>query len=207
MDSAPILISILALLISILTFYFSYLRSGKLKIVAGEHLYIAHEASGMLNIYLSVSLVNQGAVPSTIQRVALLIQSQSSTEGYLLEPAYYCRLDDSGNFANESLPVPITVVGRQSVVKQVFFCGSVERPSEFKLLDSGIYNLRLLGWTEHSVQPEVSDSFSIVLDDDKIALLKQYIENKQTKTIRLPQSAWRKWVAHHLTEIEVKALG
>ena len=207
MISAPIVISILALLISILTFYFSYLRSGKLKIVAGEHLYIAHEESGMLNIYLSVSLVNQGAVPSTIQRVALLIQSQLSTEGYLLEPAYYCRLDDSGNFANESLPVPITVVGRQSVVKQVFFCGSVDRPSEFKLLDSGTYNLRLLGWTKHSVQPKVSDSFSIVLDEDKIALLKQYIGNKPRKTIRLPQSAWRKWVAHHLTEIEVKALG
>lgn len=207
MDSVPIVISLLAVLISVLTFYFSQLRSGKLQIVAGEHLHIGHQENGILSIILSISCVNEGAVPSTIKRVALLVQSGGSPEGYLLEPAYYCRLDESGNFANESLPVPVTVVGKQSVVKQVFFCGSMERPSEFKLMDIGTYNLRLLGWIEDSIEPTVSDSFSIVVTEEKTALLKQYIANKEKTTIRIPQSTWRKWAAHHLTEIEVRALG
>ena len=206
MKVIPIAISLLAFFSSVLALYFAQLRPAKLQIVAGEHLNIGYYDEGNLNITLPISFVNEGARSSTIRRVALLIQRPGSQEGYLLEPLFYQRINEKGDFLHESMPVPVTVAAKQSIVKQVLFRSSFERPGEFQLVDAGTYNLKLIGWTEDSIEPRVSDSFSIILSDNTVTSLKQCRANKKSATERIPQSTWRKWAAHHLTEVEVKAL-
>lgn len=200
-----IVVAVLALVISALTFYFSLLAPGKPELYAGESLLLGYYAAGWFYVSLPVSFVNTGTQTLTFKRVGLLVQTPGSQEGYLLEPRCYMRLE-GGRFVQDSEPLPITIAGNKSVSKQVDFEASPDRPDEFKLLKSGTYGLTLLGWCKDSTHPTVSSSFSIVVSDGQTNLLEERRTKKDDNAIRVPQAAWRKWAAHFLTEVEVKAL-
>ena len=142
----PIVISCFSLAISFMTFYLSHLRSAHIQIDSGEYIDIYYFTLDTLGITLQISIVNHGAQLATIRKLALLIQSPGSSEGYLLEPRWYQRIDQDGNFLYDSLPVPIAVASRQNVTKQVLFRSSLDRPKEFQLTKPGVYNMTVLGW-------------------------------------------------------------
>jgi hypothetical protein len=202
----PIVISILALLVSLLSLYYSQVRGAKLRLVAGEHLNINHFVEGNVGVSLPVSLINEGVRPATLRRVGLTISIKGKVEGELLEPFYFQRIDDKGNFLQESMPTPITVAASQSVVKQVLFRSDFNHPAEFHLVNPGTYELVLLGWTEDSFVPSVKDKFDIEISEEDASQLRQYLASKTLLTIRISQFAWRKWRAHHLTEAEIQDL-
>ncbi len=205
-QSAPIIGSIVALIISFYSLYMAHMRPAKVDLIAGEHININYFEERNFGLTLPVNFSNSGASIATIRRVALLIQDPGNKEGYLLEPLFYQRIDERGNFLHDSMPVPIAVPARDTVTKQILFRSSWERPNEFILTKTGTYKLTLVGWIAGSVEPELGDFFSIQLTDEMISTLNERREQKATTTIRLRQSKWRKWSAHHLTELEVDAL-
>ena len=202
----PMVISVLALLISFTGLYYSQVRHAKLRLIAGEYLNVNHFTEGNVGVSLPVCIINEGTRPGTIRRVGLLIKKGESGEGNLLEPLYFQRIDERGNFLHESVPAPLTVAASQSSVKQILFRSDFDHPGDFQFVNPGMYNFLLLGWTEDSFEPTVKYPFQIELSEHAANDLKQRLATKDSGTWRIPQYIWKKWGAHHLTELEVKAL-
>lgn len=200
----PIVISLVALLVSIVSLYVSTLRPGALHVTAGEHIAISHQPDGSAGFILPVNVANAGSKHLTVDRVALLIQQSGDPEGYLLEPSFYLALAESGDFKYDSLSVPITVFGGENVTKQVMFISSTERAAEFQMTRAGFYDVTLLAWLHGSSKPRVSDSFSIVVSEANVATLLNYIKEKKSFSVKLPQSKWRAWDAHRCKATEVE---
>lgn len=202
----PIVVSFLALGVSVLTLYFSQLRSAVLSVIAGELLNIYYFTEGNCAVTLPISVSNNGARTAIVRRIALLIQEGGSAEGYLLEPLFYDRIDERGNFQHDSQPMPIAVPGLSTETKQVLFRSSLERPGEFRFSKAGSYKVTVLAWLRNSVGPQAEDSFSIIISDELLTELEKYRVSKSSASVRVRQSEWRKWGAHRLTEVEIAAL-
>jgi hypothetical protein len=198
--------SFVSLFVSLSTLYLTQLSDARIQMMAGEHLNIGHYSEGNLNISLPVTLVNHGARTAIVRRVALLIQEPGNSEGYLMEPLYFQKLDDKGGFLHDSMPAPIGIPSKQNVTKQVLFGSSVEHPDEFQITGSGTLNLTLLGWRKNAVNPDMKDAFSIVVSNEDAAQLESSLKNKSGSTRRIPQSVWRNWNARRLTEFQIKGL-
>lgn len=205
-DLIPIAISIVALLGSIISLYMSRFRPGKLHLTAGEQVTIGHVPEGPVTFVLPVNFANAGSKHITVDRVALLIQHRGNPEGYLLEPAYYLALAESGQFKRDSLAVPVTVFGGENITKQVQFASSIERPKEFQMTKEDTYDLTLLAWLHGSTNPNISDCFSLVVSEADVANLAIYIKEKTFLTVMLKQSKWRNWDAHYCKANEVAGI-
>ncbi len=201
-----IVISVIALLVSFITLYLTHLKAARIAIIAGEHLNIGHYIEGNLNITLPITFVNYGAKTATVKRVALLIQKSGNSEGYLLEPYFYQKVGDSGEFQNESQPTPIGVSGKQNITKQVLFRSSEERPFEFQLIKEGSYTFTLLGWVDTSEIPDISDTFNLEIEPEIATKLELELGKKTASTIRIPQATWRNWTSQKLKQYQVKGL-
>ncbi len=202
-----IVISVISLGVSFVTLYFSHLRRGKNHIVTGEHINISHDLDGRVGITLPVSFANDGARLTTVQRVGLLVQLESDEEGYLLEPVFYQRINEVGDFVQDSQPVPIRIPARQSITKQIFFGSSQHHPGEFQILKPGKYHLRILGWESDADKPRLVDKFAIIVSDQDAASLNERFDQRTLTSVRICQSKWRSWSAHPLTAKEVNLLG
>ncbi len=205
-DLIPIVVSVIALAVSGLALYFSQLRKALVGIVAGDHLNIYHFTKGNCAIVLSVTLVNKGARLATVQHLALLVQESDSKEGYLLEPAFYERIDEHGDFQHDSQPMPVPVLGLDVETRLILFRSSSKNPSEFRFTKPGTYRLTVLGWLRNSIEPQATDSFSVVLTEEDAATLAERRESKSTTSVRIGQSEWKQWAAHKVTSVEVSAL-
>jgi len=206
-NAFAILFSTLALIVSVLTLYLTFLSPAHLSIMAGDLVYLSHFSDkGNFSIITPVSLTNAGSKFITVERFALLIQKPNSKEGYLLEPFSFQKLDDKGNFVADSMSAPVSIVGRSVITKGILFRSSVERPREFQITEPGTYELTLLAWVGDSTEPRATDSFTLVLSKEDVRNLNDYLQQHKGTTVRLPQSKWRKWAAHHLTDFEVNAL-
>jgi hypothetical protein len=201
-----IILSLIALTISVTTLYLTHLRKALLRISAGEDVIISHTDAGLLWVNLPVSFENHGTRLGTVTRVALLVQNPGSKEGYLLEPIYFQGIDKNADFIFESLPTPIVVVGKGSITKTVLFASSSKTPGDFTLTKPGLYQMRLLAWSYHPEKPAVSYEFSIEISEENSKYLSDSLEKKENNFIRIPQYHWRQWAAHHLRESEVKTL-
>jgi hypothetical protein len=199
--------SAIAILVSAVTLYLTFLSPARLSIMAGDLVYLSHfKDKGNFSLIVPVSLTNSGSKFITVERFALLIQKPNSKEGYLLEPFTFQKLDDKGDFISESMSAPVSVVGRSAVTKGILFRSSCEKSQEFQITEAGTYEVTLLAWVGDSIQPNVTDSFTLILSEEDIKTLNEYLQQRKGTTIRLPQSKWRKWGAHHLTELEVNVL-
>jgi hypothetical protein len=204
-EALMVVLPILSLVISIITLYKTQFSSD-LRIFAGEHLNIGHFKEGNFQITLPVVLVNTGVKTGVIRRVGLLIQSPTGRSGYLLEPYFYQKIDKTGGFEHDSQPAPIAVSGKQNVAKQILFRSSLEHATEFQLLDSGAYSLKLLGWTNTSGDPDLLDSFSFTISPENARQLQFDLKQSTGKTTRISQDGWLNWQARSMTETEIKAL-
>jgi hypothetical protein len=205
-DLIVLAISLVSLLVSLSTLYLAQLSVARVQMMAGEHLNIGHFPEGNLNISLPVTFVNHGARTAIVRRVALLIQIPGSSEGYLLEPVFYQKIDEKGGFLHDSMPSPIGIGAKQNVTKQVLFRSSFERPTEFQVTSPCVLNFTLLGWMKNPVNPDMRDTFSIIVSKEDAADLEESLTKKSGSTRRITQTAWRNWNARSLTEYQVKGL-
>jgi len=196
----PIILSCLALGMSILTVYFSLLQPAALRVIAGEHINLSTFKEGNCAVNLPVRI-------AIIRRLALLVQRSGSAEGYLLEPVFYEHVDDDGNFKHESQATPIAVIGRSTDTKQILFRSSLERPEEFRFAEAGSYQMTILGWLKGKPEPQVTDTFTVTISNATLADLERYRAEKSTSSVRLQQSEWQRWSAQKITQADVSNLG
>lgn len=198
-DFITIGIACVALFLSVTTLYFSQLRVARLQIVAGEYLYAGHFTKGNFNISLAVTLVNHGAQTAIVHRVALVIQKPEIGEPYLLEPIYFQGIDGDGNFVHESPAAPFGVSSKQSLTKQVLFRSSYPRPTEFQMIEPGVYKFTLLGWVDDTKRPALSTSFSALFSEEDVAELRTNLTQQLSATVPVTQAVWEGLTARKLT--------
>lgn len=202
----PIAISCFSLVVSAIALYFSQFTRAEIDVVAGEWINVYHFGEGNCGITLSISVANRGAQLATVRRFGLLINAANSKQGYLMEPIFYQKIDEKGDFLHDSQPVPVAIPGRSTETRQVLFRSSLEKPEEFQFTKAGTWQITVLAWIKDSVEPQGAAFFSLDVSDDDAETLKKRRNEKVTTTVRLRQSEWHKWGAHGLTEVEVAAL-
>jgi hypothetical protein len=205
-DFITIGIACIALSLSVTTLYFSQLRVARLQIAAGEYLHAGHFTQGNFNVSLAVTLVNHGAQTAIVQRVALVIRRPQNGESYLLEPIFFQSVDGAGNFVHESPAAPFGVSSKQSLTKQVLFRSSYPRPTEFQMIEPGVYEFTLLGWVGDKRNPVLSTSFSALFSEENVAELRTNLAQQLTATVSVSQAAWEDLTARKLTDQTFKWL-
>jgi hypothetical protein len=205
-DLITIVVSFSALLLSLLTLYLSQLRAARIQMVAGEHVNLGHYVEGNLNITLPITFINHGVRIAIVRRVALLVQSSASNEGYLLEPYFFQKINETGHFQHESQPIPIVIGGKHDLTKYILFRSSIEHPTEFQILNVGTYQLTLLGWTKNSATPRISSTFSLVITPAIAEEIQGYLTRRSVITVRVPQEGWQDWKAQSLSKSKIKGL-
>jgi hypothetical protein len=203
----PIVISVVALGASMFSLYESYLRPGRIDIAASENIeFFYRTGAGNLGVILSTTFSNDGATSATMQKVALLIQQPKGQGGYILEAIYYMRMTAEGNFVFESRLAPLTILSRSAEIKHILFQSSFEHPAESPLTGAGTYDLKLLAWSNGSLQPKIADSFSVFLSEQNFAALEKGRKEGTMRTEVIQQSKWKSWQPHSLTESELAEL-
>ena len=201
-DMLPLILSILAFVFSVASFYYTTLRPSHLTVVAGSPIHLSHGHLGQAAISLPLSFANLGAKLGSVQRVMLAVRFAGGSRSHLLIPSSYQKLTDNGEFRNESLPHPITLAGGERIEKQVLFWGSVERPDEFVLTKPGTYQAVLLAWVSDADAPQPIDSFQFDLNEPGANKLSHFRLVATNQRVAVEQAAWSTWEARDLSAEE-----
>jgi hypothetical protein len=204
-----VIIAIFAFVLSVVNFYFSFLCADDIEIIPGEYVRFCYDRDGTFCFNLEMTFVNHGTRLGTVQRVAILIQQESDSDGYLMEPRYYQIMKQNDPNAgsdymwvSDSPAAPVAVPGHQTENRCVLFAAS----ADYVLKTSGKYSITVLGWTKGDLEPAISTSFDIRLDPKNLERLNDYRKSKSSKIEELRQLKWSKWQAHLVTEVEVRKL-
>jgi hypothetical protein len=176
------------------------------QIIVGDYLNIGHFQEGHLNISLPLIFVNHGGRTGIVTRIALLVENLQDENGYLLEPFFFQKVDDKGNFAHDHPPSPVGVGAKQSLTKQILFRSSLKHPADFQMLRPGAYHFKLLGWIEHAYQACTSVSFTVDISDEIASKLQAELNSKSGQTERIPQRSGVRWTARKVDHKEVTLL-
>jgi hypothetical protein len=201
---APIAISLVALVISSLTFFLTQLQPARIRVHPAEFAYVTSKTDN-LEFHLPLTFVNDGAALGIVQKVALLIQSPGRSDGYLLQAAYFEKLE-SGDYKPESVVVPIPIEGRRTLGKQVLFISARDTPRDNPLSVTGPHRATVLVWASEAIHPTATAPFQFVLSDRDLADLEAQRLGKRTETIELHQEKFRSWNARPVNEQDVREL-
>ncbi|MBI1803465.1 MAG: hypothetical protein HY033_02185 [Ignavibacteriae bacterium] len=191
-ERISIVLSILALGISALSFYVTVLRSAEPDLRVGSRVYIFHDVLGTASIGISVSASNTGARMVVMERFGLLLLRHGSKSGYMFAPYAFQKIDDKGELQDESMACPVAVPGRGEVTKQLLFKAS-EEEDNFSITSPGTYELILLGWISGRTAPTTGARFEIELGELDANKLSRWRDLQVTNSIVVERLGWNNW--------------
>ncbi len=189
----PIGISIVALTLSGLSFYWSQLRGAVVEMAPGVLIRAGYFDNKALWLTLPLTITNGGAQIITVRKLALVVQSPDSSSLYLLEPLYYQRLAEKGGLIDESIPGPLAIHPGASVSKLVRFGVSETEPEEFKFQQEGLYRVTVLAWTMASENPDIREKGTYDLSARDLKILEEDREGSPGVgyLYQQPMSRWK----------------
>ena len=201
---APIVISLVALFVSSLSLFVSQLQPARIHVHPGEFAYVTSKYNN-LEFHLYLTFTNSGAALGVVRKVAILIQAPGRSDGYLLQSAYFDKLE-KGNYAPDSVAGPIPVDGRRTVSKQILFISARNKSNDRPLTVTGSYRATVLVWAASANEPTISAEFPFVLTDHDLEELEAQRTGKLSETIELHHEQFHRWNARPLDEVEVGTL-
>jgi hypothetical protein len=206
LDLITVVLALAAFGLSVINFYLTQVKRAHIQIIAGDYLNIGHFEEGHLNITLPLIFINHGGRIGIVTRIALLVENLQDENGYLLEPFFFQKVDDKGNFAQDQPSSPVGVGAKQSLTKQVLFRSSLKHPTDFQMVRQGTYHFKLLGWVEHAYQAHTSVSFTVDISAELASKLQAELNSKSGWTERIPQRTSTPWIARKVDHKEVTSL-
>ena len=189
-------LSILAICMSVYTFWKSEIYRPPLTFTMGESLNIGHYKEGNAHVLAPVVIINRRNQSQVVERLALKILHPNGVNKHLFEPYYYQRVTKDGNFETESNPIPISVDRNGMGVKNVLFRSSLQNP--FVFLEPGVYRVSILSWTQESDQPMESKVFEFNLSQSDIISMGSARSTSSGDTIRVLLKRYEAWPAGSL---------
>jgi hypothetical protein len=202
---APIAISLIALTVTTLSLFFSQIQAARIRVYPSEFAYVGQKKYN-LEFHITLTFTNDGAAFGVVRKVALLIRPPGKSDGYLLQAAYFDKLED-GVFKNDSAVGPIPVDGHCTVSRKILFISARDRPNDRPLSVRGEYRATVLVWASKDSRPTTTPSFRFVLSDPDIEGLTAQRLGKRTKTIELHLQQFQRWSAGAINEQDIRDLG
>ena len=140
-EGLPLVMSVLAFVLSLSSLYLSVLRAGNVSAMTGPVLALSHEpVTGAARISLAVNLANTGARLITVAGLQLQITTPDNKQ-LVLTARTQQTLDGDGEPRDSSLLAPITLAARSESTRQL---GFVADDAEISLTQLGRYQILLL---------------------------------------------------------------
>ncbi|MGA9365720.1 MAG: hypothetical protein WBW16_15265 [Bacteroidota bacterium] len=192
-DFLSLIMSGIAFVVSLLSFYLTVLRSADPEIRAGSPIYLFHDVSMTASVAMPVSVSNAGARLSTVERFALVVKPDTSREGYMFAPYTFQKFNKKGDLQDESMTSPIVIPGGSQTTKQVLFKASQDPNDNFALVSQGRYVLSLLAWFPGRDSPRIVDRFEVDINQLQADNLSRWRDLQVTNTVVVEQSRWKDW--------------
>lgn len=176
----PTLISLIAVIISIITLYITSLNPPKISLSVGESMQIWHntDESHALNIDLPIVFYNAGAKSGVVSSLALIIKDPNSEESILIKWIGTKNFEDS-KLIFESQRLPIAVPANGEIAHIVSFAG---KHQNLNWIPKPItYNLYLLGWTKDSENPAINYKFAWTFSDNDVLDIKKWYDEAKSR--------------------------
>lgn len=204
---APITISSIALALSLFSLFLSQLQPARIQVHSSEFAYLKTAPDDLLRLNLYLTFTNNGARLGVVRKVAVLLQPPGKSDGYILQAAYFDRLDVKGDITWESVIGPIPVDGHNTVSRQIRFLSARDRPGDYRaLLVRGEYRATVLVWTSTDTRPTITIPFSFMLSDRDLEDLGAQRLGKQTEYVELQHKDYQRWNPRAINEQEARHL-
>lgn len=204
---APIAISSIALALSLFSLFLSQLQPARIQVHPSEFAYLRTLRDNLLTLNLYLSFTNNGARPGVVRKVAILLHPPGKSEGYILQAAFFDRLDEKGNYIQESVVGPIPVDGHQTVSRQIRFISARDRPGDYlPLLVRGEYRATVLVWTSADTHPTIMAPYPFVLSDRDLEDLDSQRIGKLNESVELIHKQFQRWNARVINKQEMHEL-
>lgn len=191
-ERLSIVISVLAIGISSLSFYLTVLRPPEPRILARSSIYIFHDVTGRASVAMSVSMSNNGARLAVVERLGLLVRRAGAKEGYLLAPYAFQRINERGEPQDESMAGAVTIPGRSETRKQLLFKASQD-DDHFSITSQGEYKFTVLAWLAGRIPPVLADSFEVGLSELDANELSHWYQLGITNSLVVERLQWKGW--------------
>lgn len=172
-EGLPLLMSVLAFVLSLSSLYLSVLRAGNVSAMTGPVLTLSHEpVTGAARISLAVNLANTGARLITVAGLQLQITTPDNQQ-LVLTARTQQTLDAEGEPRDSSLLAPITLAARSESTRQL---GFVAKGNDASLLQPGRYHLTLLLRTSGDSAMHPAEQWQIEISESETRQLQHWYE-------------------------------
>jgi hypothetical protein len=163
----PIIISITAVIVSLIALYLSSLSPASLEILAGEtiQIYHDHEEENELLIDIPIVFSNRGAQSGIVISMGLVIRNPTNGESILLK-GDRLKEYEKGIWEYQTLYSPIAIPGDSQIVQVVNFNG--ESTSNRWIPMPITYDFYLIGWTRAADRPDIHYGFQFTFNEENI---------------------------------------
>jgi hypothetical protein len=203
----PILISIIAIVVSAFTLYIAKVKPAKISAFVGESLQVWHMKNSALNIDLPIVFSNSGAKGSAIRSLGLIIKDSSSEDSLLLKWLGIKAYEDSREMGPiwkfDNQRTPLAVPAYSEVAHIVNFV--IENDGGNWIPKPKAYDLILVGWTTNSIKPSIKHTTSWSFNESEVDIIKKNYEEKNSKGRWIYDSS-SSLKSKKLSEFEIKQL-
>jgi hypothetical protein len=171
--ATPTLISLVALLVSVVSFYVSSLKPAHVSMSVGDSMQIWHDLDQRLEIDLPIVFRNSGSEAGVLRSLAIILRDPRSEESLFI--SWYGTKSTSGaTWVYDTVLTPITVPAGGELSKMVNFSGAQSNVDW--LPKPTTYDLYVLAWSgARETASEILESTWTFKQSD-IASIKQYRE-------------------------------
>jgi len=147
-------VSIIGLLVSAFTFYFTSIQPPRITLKLGNVLAVHHLHDGHVALWLTLAFANASERGGTIERSALLLRRVPTKEyTYIVWEAF--NDPASNDYVYHAAATALAVPARSVVSQDVRFGWYPETKPKLKLLP-GKYDLTVLAWTAEAQRPQLA---------------------------------------------------
>ena len=172
-EGLPLVMSVLAFVLSLSSLYLSVLRAGNVSAMTGPVLALSHESvTGAARISLAVNLANTGARLITVGGLQLQITTPDNKQ-LVLTARTQQTLDGDGEPRDSSLLAPITLAARSESTRQLGFVAS---GNDASLLQPGRYHLTLLLRTGSDSAMHPAEQWQVEISENEARQLQHWYE-------------------------------
>jgi hypothetical protein len=166
---ASIVISLVALVLSFWSLYFSHLRASSFSVHTSE-TFIARDYDSHTVLHVPMTFANSGAKMGVINNVQLAVQRRPGGARLIFENIGFDSVDANEELRRALPPGPIAVEGRAAASKNIRFSSVRKHANERVFADVGTYDVTVLVWDPTGDKPQATESFAVEITDQHLAV-------------------------------------
>jgi hypothetical protein len=150
-----VVISVIALIVSVASLYFTSLKPANIILSVGDRFRVAHK-NHYLYIFLPIIISNTGAQPGVIRSIGVILKDQKSEDTIFLKWQAFANLQygpKGFEWIDESSDTATSVPARSELTQMATFSGGGSVAS--RIPKPSTYDMYLLAWTSESEMPSI----------------------------------------------------